>query len=144
MFPSTDTYACFPLPSRGYRGRSLRKPCGSPLSSVLWGCKTAQPSFRVPSGRPLGFTFLSTLARGVPLWCGRRWGALVSSWAIPLKTCPGLGTPATPARPRNNGRCQVLPSATLTASASQRGQISELILVACFLAVYASHPPVAQ
>src|SRR5208337_3913621 len=43
---STDSYACFPLPSSGSRGRSLRKPCGSPPSPVLWGCKTAQPSFR--------------------------------------------------------------------------------------------------
>jgi hypothetical protein len=35
----------------------------------------------------------------------RRSGALFGSWTIPVKTCPGLGTPATPARPRNSGRC---------------------------------------
>ena len=34
MFPSADTSACSPLPSGGYRGRSLRKPCGSPPSQV--------------------------------------------------------------------------------------------------------------
>jgi len=70
MFPSPDTPACFPLPSRGYRGRSLRKPCGSPPSSVLWGRKTAQPSIRNPSGRPCGH---------VPLRCERRWGR-VGRW----------------------------------------------------------------
>jgi hypothetical protein len=94
MFPSPDTPACFPLPSRGYRGRSLRKPCGSPPSSVLWGRKTAQPSIRNPSGRPCGH---------VPLRCERRWGALLGSWEIPVETCPELVTPATPAQPRNNG-----------------------------------------
>ena len=46
--------------------------------------------------------------------------ALLGSWEIPLEACPELGTPATPARPRNSGRCRILPSATLTASASQR------------------------
>ena len=32
-----------PRPSNGYRGRSFRKPCGSPPSSVLWVRKTARP-----------------------------------------------------------------------------------------------------
>ena len=35
---------------------------------------------------------------------GRRWRALLGSWGIPLEACPELGTPADPARPRNNGR----------------------------------------
>ena len=35
---------------------------------------------------------------------GRRWRALLGSWGIPLEACPELGTPATPARPRNIGR----------------------------------------
>ncbi len=56
----------------------------------------------------------------------RRRRALLGSWAIPLETCPGLATPATPARPRINGRCQILPSASVKASASQRRTISEL------------------
>ena len=34
----------------------------------------------------------------------RRWRALLGSWEIPLKACPELGTPATPARPRFIGR----------------------------------------
>ena len=28
MFPLADKSVCFPLPFSGYRGRSLRKPCG--------------------------------------------------------------------------------------------------------------------
>jgi hypothetical protein len=55
-----------------------------------------------------------------------KWRALMGSWAIPVDTCPGLETPATPARPRSNGRCRILPSAEMTASASQRDKISEL------------------
>ena len=50
----------------------------------------------------------------------------MGSWAIPLKACPGLETPATPARPRYSGRCRILPSARLKASASQHSTISEL------------------
>ncbi len=56
----------------------------------------------------------------------RRRRALLGSWAIPLETCPGLESPATPARPRYIGHYRMLPSARLTASASQPGKISEL------------------
>lgn len=115
MFPSTDVATCASLPSSGYRGRSFRKPCGSPPSQVLWSCKTARPSARVPSGRPLGSRTSRDKRRSS--WCGRGWGALLGSWAVPLKACPGLETPATPARPRYNGRCRMLPSARLRASA---------------------------
>jgi hypothetical protein len=94
MFPSADTSACSPLPSNGYRGRSLRKPCGSPPSRVLWGHKTAHPSIPIASGFPW---------RSVPPVVRRRWGALLGSWEIPLEACPELGTPAIPARPRNIG-----------------------------------------
>ena len=95
MFPSADTSACSPLPSSGYRGRSFRKPCGSPPSRVLWGRKTAHPSIPVASGFPW---------RSVPPVVRRRWGALLGSWEIPLEACPDLGTPAIPARPRLSGR----------------------------------------
>ena len=95
MFPSADTSACSPLPSNGCRGRSLRKPCGSPPSPVLRGRKTARPSFPVASGFPW---------RSVPPMVRRRWGALLGSREIPLEACPELGTPATPARPRSIGR----------------------------------------
>jgi len=58
--------------------------------------------------------------------------------------CPGLGTPATPGTLALSV-AWMLPSASLTASAfATRNQISELILTACFLAMYASHPPVAR
>jgi len=95
MFPSADTSACSPLPSSGYRGRSLRKPCGSPPSQVLRGHKTARPSFPVASGFPW---------QSVPPMVRRRWRALLGFWEIPLEACPELGTPATPARPRIIGR----------------------------------------
>jgi hypothetical protein len=94
MFPSADTSACSPLPSSGYRGRSLRKPCGSPPSQVLRVRKTARPSVPVASGFPW---------RLVPPMVRRRWGALLGSWEILLKACPELGTPAIPAQPRNIG-----------------------------------------
>ena len=37
-------------------------------------------------------------------FCKRRWRALLGSWGISLEACPELGTPATPAQPRNIGR----------------------------------------
>ena len=94
-FLSPDTCTCSPLPSSGYRGRSLRKPCGSPPSQVLRGRKTARPSFPIASGLPWHLPYRSR---------ERRWRALLGSWGIPLEACPELGTPATPARPRFIGR----------------------------------------
>ena len=96
MFPSTDTSACSPLPSSGYRGRSLRKPCGSPPSQVLRGRKTARPSFPAASGFP--WRVGTSHGEG-------EMGEL--SWVpgeIPVEACPELGTPATPVRPRIIGR----------------------------------------
>ena len=58
-FLSPDTCTCSPLPSSGFRGRSFRKPCGSPPSSVLRGRKTTHPSV---SGR-----LRSPLASALPL-----------------------------------------------------------------------------
>jgi hypothetical protein len=117
MFPSPDAFACFPLPSSGYRGRSLQKPCGSPPSPVLWG-RNCSPSLRDPSGRPSGSR--TSLCRGVPLVVGGDGELFLGSRPISPEACLGLETPATPARPRHSGRCQMLPSAGLTASASQR------------------------
>src|SRR6266705_2437121 len=51
---SADAYVCSPLPSGGFRGRLFREPCGSPPSPVLWGHKTARPSFRAPLVDPRG------------------------------------------------------------------------------------------
>jgi hypothetical protein len=51
----------------------------------------------------------------------------ISPTSIPLEACPELGTPATPAR-RRISVVRVLPSALLTASASQRAEFSELNL----------------
>ena len=55
----------------------------------------------------------------------------------------GLTTPAIPAAPRITVH-QMLPSTISTASASRSRPISELILTACLLTVYASHPPVTR
>src|SRR5215831_7994119 len=44
----------------------------------------------------------------------------------PCGACPGLGTPASRPDLANNGRCQILPSARLTTSASPRQTISGL------------------
>src|SRR5262252_8801933 len=49
MWYCVDTSTCLPLPSGGSRGRSCRKPCGSPPSSVLWARTTAaDPSLPPP------------------------------------------------------------------------------------------------
>jgi hypothetical protein len=92
---------------------ALSEPCGSPPSSVLWGRKTAPPSFLAPFVDPRGHRYPPLLH------CERRWRALLGSWAIPVETCLGLETPAIPVRPRYIGPYQMLPSASLTASASQ-------------------------
>lgn len=52
---------------------------------------------------------------------------LPSSWEIPLKACPGLGTPVAPDALAISV-IRILPSALLTASASTITQISELNL----------------
>ena len=128
------------LPSSGFRGRPLREPCGSPRIPFYrtflgtMGYYDCSRSVRTPLVDPWGH---------VPPLMGRRSRALFGSWT-PCGNMPRLGTPATPARPRNSGRCRILPSACSDTSASQRWTISGLILTACCLAVYASHPPVAR
>ena len=94
-FLSSDTCTCFPLPSSGSRGRSLRKPCGSPPSSVLRVRKTAHPSIYSRLWFPLAAAFPLSRAEMVssPGFLGN-----------PLEACPELGTPAIPARPRSSGR----------------------------------------
>ena len=110
---------CSPHPSSGPRGRSLRKPCGSPPSQVLRVRKTAPPSV-----------------------CSRLWFS--SAAAFPLSraemvSSPGfLGNPfGSMPRARDSGDpattsqisvVRMLPSALLTASASQRAEFSELNL----------------
>src|SRR6266567_8857285 len=95
MFPSADTSACSPLPSSGCRGRSLRKPCGSPPSPVLRVHKTARPFVPVASGFPW---------RPVPPHGEEEMESSPVFLEIPLEACPELGTPATPAQPRIIGR----------------------------------------
>src|SRR5260370_16897857 len=56
-FLSSDTCTCSPLPSSGSRGRSFRKPCGSPPSRVLRGRKTAHPPLSVRLCFPFALAF---------------------------------------------------------------------------------------
>ncbi len=84
-----------PLPSSGCRGRSLRKPCGSPPSPVLRVHKTARPFVPVASGFPW---------RPVPPHGEEEMESSPVFLEIPLEACPELGTPATPAQPRIIGR----------------------------------------
>src|SRR6516164_11749866 len=90
MFPSTDTSPCSPLPSSGCRGRSFRKPCGSPPSQVIRGRKTALPSVLSRLRSPLAavLPLLRVETESSPRFMG-----------IHLETCPELGTPAIPGRP---------------------------------------------
>jgi hypothetical protein len=93
-FLSSDTFACSPLPSRGYRGRSFRKPCGSPPSSVLRGRKTAPPSV-----------------------CGRLRSPLVS--ALPLLRAE-MGNPGAPFAVCGRPGCCLPPVSTASASRRPR------------------------
>src|SRR5215469_10344232 len=124
-FLSADSYACFPLPSSGFRGRLLREPCGSPPSSVLRGRKTAPASVRASSGRPSVARTSRPITRGGPP--GVRGDGELSSVPGPsLLSMPWARDPGESARPHNNGRCQILPSATGNTSASRQDKISGL------------------
>ena len=120
MFPSTDTSPCSPLPSSGYRGRSFRKPCGSPPSQVLWGRKTALPSVL---GR-----LRSPLAAVLPLLRAEM-GSSPGFMGNPFGNMPWADDSGDPGPPF---AIAVVPGCCLppdrTASASQRWQISELNL----------------
>jgi len=132
MFPSTDTSPCSPLPSSGYRGRSFRKPCGSPPSQVHMGVRLLLHPSSVAYGLPWHPSYPS---------CERRWRALLGSWEIPLETCPELGTPAIPGRP---SQLRSYPDAAFHQTKRRRhrngGRFRSWIFTACFLAVYASAP----
>jgi hypothetical protein len=95
MFPSPDTSACSPLPSSGYRGRSLRKPCGSPPSQVLRVRKTARPSVPVASGFPW---------RPVPPMVRRRWGSSPGFLGNPFGSMPRARDSGDPGATSHYGR----------------------------------------
>src|SRR5215468_860526 len=111
--------SCFPLPSSECRGRPFPEPCGSPPSPVLWGRKTAPTSVRASSGRPLVARTSRPIAGGGPP--GVRGNGELSSVPGPsLWSMPWAKDPGESARPRDIGRCQILPSASVTTSASHR------------------------
>ena len=104
---------------------AVAAPCGSPAVPRHHRYYGVIRLLYHPSVPPLVDPRGPRTSRPIPS-TEKRWRALLGSWAIPLEACPGLGTPATPARPRNNGRCRMLLYARLTAPASQREKISEL------------------
>jgi hypothetical protein len=132
MFPSSDTFVCSPLPSSGsrlapvphlhrYYGIIRLLPAlrwrplvalGHPLPLPPNACPLRRP---VHPYRPRPGPLLSGAT--LPVCAGGDWEVFPSSWRIPVKACPGLGTPAAPndlALPV----VQMLPSARLIASAS--------------------------
>jgi hypothetical protein len=94
-FLSPDTCTCSPLPSSGFRGRSFQSPAVPHLHRYYGVVRLLLHPWSDAYGLPWRPGYRS---------CERRWRALLGSWGIPLEACPELGTPATPARPRNSGR----------------------------------------
>src|SRR3984893_16490710 len=87
MFPSADTSACSPLPSSGYRGRSLRKPCGSPPSQVLRCRKTAAFRFVNSVGIATSRVFGAESSRPASLLCTLRTHQSPGEWQHSLPAC---------------------------------------------------------
>jgi hypothetical protein len=137
MFPSTNTSACSPRPSSGFRGRPLtgspavlhlhryhgfirllhtlptrlRSPLTCGTSSV--GCLVSLPRRCIRTA--LGLARLPRVSR--PRIFGRRCGALLGSWGALVETCPGLGTPAALGALALTV-IEILPSTRTTVSAS--------------------------
>jgi hypothetical protein len=74
----------------------------------------------------------------------QRQGALLGSREIPVETCPGLKTPATPDQPRVSGWPDTALRLDNDVGVAMTSDFGAEILTACFLAVYASHPPVTR
>ena len=132
MFPSSDTFVCSPLPSSGsrlapvphlhryygivrllpaLRWRSL-VALDHPLPLPPNACSLHRP---VHPYRPRPGPLLSGVPDPIP--AGGDWEVFPSSWRIPVKACPGLGTPAAP-NDLALAVVRMLPSARLIASAS--------------------------
>jgi hypothetical protein len=76
---------------------------------------------------------------------GEEMGSSLRFLGHPCGACPGLGTPASRLDLAGNGRRQILPSARLNTSASQRGKISGLNphgLLPCYLRFAPTSRPV--
>ena len=89
------SFSYSPFPSSGFRGRSFRSPAVPHLHRYYGVIRLLLHPWTGAYGLPWRPRYRS---------CERRWRALLGSWGIPLEACPELGTPATPARPRNIGR----------------------------------------
>jgi len=132
MFPSSDAFVCSPLPSSGFRLSPV------PHLHRYYGIVRLLPALRLWSLVALDHLLplppdACSLLRPVhpyrsrpgpllsgapyPLDAGGDWEVFPSSWRIPVKACPGLGTPAAPGN-LAVAVAQMLPSARLIASAS--------------------------
>jgi len=74
----------------------------------------------------------------------QRQRALLGSREVPVKACPGLRTPATPGQPRNIGCLNAAFRQVNGVDVAKLSDFGAEILTACFLTVYASHPPVTR
>ena len=132
-----------PFPPVGSVAARFRSPAVPHLRRYYRVVRLLPAPVRASSGRPLVARNSRPIARGGPP--GVRVDEELSSVPGPsLWSMPWARDPGESARPRDIGRCQILPSASATTSASQRYRISGLILTACYLVVYASHPPVTR
>ena len=95
MFTFARYVHLFPPPSSGFRGRSFRSPAVPHLYRYYGFVRPLSIRGQAPTV-PLGARVTDLASEDGEL----SWG----SWGILLEACPELGTPATPARPRNIGR----------------------------------------
>jgi len=100
------------------RQRDFNPPEQRAAQRTLWGCKTAPRSVRASFGRPLVARTSRPISRGGPP--GVRGDGKLSSVPGPsLWSMPWARDPGEPARPRDSGRCRILPSARLVTGPSR-------------------------
>ena len=113
-----------PFPPAG----TVAAPCGSPAVPRPHRYYGVVRLLHHPSRflrSTLGCAYLRPIRRRSSLgW--EEMGSSLRFLGYPCGACPGLETPPIPARPRGNGRCRILPSASITTSASDRHWISVL------------------
>src|SRR5215471_9864806 len=108
MFPSPDTSARATPSLQWVPWPLLAGALRFPTFLGTIGFYDCSRSVRNPSGRPLG-PRTSPNAEEI--------GSSLRFLGHPCGACPGLGTPASRPDLANNGRCRILPSATVKASA---------------------------
>jgi hypothetical protein len=111
MLPTFDAFLCSPLPSNGSRGRhNFRGPVVPHLRryyGLIRSLAVRHPRSLVALDRRLPLLYVA----------GGNCEVFPSSWRIPLKTCPGLETPAAPGVLAISAT-RILPSVSIKTSAS--------------------------